>query len=160
MITLVTGEKNVGKSTYLYEWFRKEPVGCGVISIKEYDNDIHVGYDLLLLPIYTRIQLCTLIPPSYTPHRKDLIQGRFIFKKEAFDTAIDYILENLPPIGEPIWIDEVGILESEGKGFMPIIAKISNLGYDLRIGVRLSCLKKITQMLHNNHCEIIYVTPG
>lgn len=160
MITFITGLKNSGKSTYLYEWFKKEPIGSGVISIKRYVENIHIGYDLLLLPSCKQIQLCTLLSPTHITQAEDLIQGKFIFEKGIFEKSSQYISENLPQKGKPIWIDEIGLLEVEGKGFMPILKEISSLEYDMRIGVRLSCVYQIARMLHNNHIHIIYATSG
>lgn len=160
MITLVTGLKNTGKSSYLYNWFCREPVGFGVLSIKRFEGEVHSGYDLLFLPICKKVNLCTRMNESYTGCKEDLVRGNYIFDQSAFDQAYQFIQENLYYKKEPIWLDEIGILEIDGKGFWPIIKMIQPMDIELRLGVRLSCVYEFTRMIENNNFHIIYSTSG
>lgn len=160
MITLVTGLKNAGKSSYLYNWFCREPAGCGVLSIKRFEGKIHNGYDLLFLPIGKKVNLCTQIDKSYSHCQGELIQGNYMFDQVAFDQAYQFIQESTHYKKEPIWLDEIGILEINGKGFWPIIKMIQSIDVELRLGVRLSCVYEFTRMIDNNNFHIIYSTSG
>lgn len=161
MIILVTGPKNSGKSTYLLNWFENDPKGYGVLSMKRFKNNIHCGYDLIFLPSGKKLNLCNRYSVNDQIKDNDLIQGNYIFNQYAFDQAYSYITENITMSSLPIWLDEVGLLEIKGKGFMPTIRKIQHLNIEMRIGVRLSCVYEFARMIGNkNQFHIIYATSG
>lgn len=156
MVTLITGGKNAGKSSYLYDWFCKEPVGYGVLSMKRYVLGMHQGYDLLFLPSEVRINLCSKIPIDYVPQKDDIIQGNYLFDPQAFESACHFMISHLTEKDAPIWLDEVGNLEMSGKGFTPIIKLLCPAERDLRIGVRFSCIYGFTKLIGDNHFHVIY----
>lgn len=50
MITIITGEKNVGKTSYLEAWYDREKRGVGFCCRKVWHGEMCQGYDLVLFP--------------------------------------------------------------------------------------------------------------
>lgn len=155
MITIITGKKNSGKSTYLKQWYLEEKNGCGIISEKIFLADSHIGYNILLLPDEIKLPLCRL--PQYTEDLSgaELIQqGRYLFSSEVFKSVSDTLKEELPA-HSVLWLDEVGYLELFGYGYADIIDDAQKKQIELRLSVRETLLDKILHKFRLNDCRII-----
>lgn len=157
MITVVTGKKNAGKSSFLLEWFNSDPRGAGILTMKRYSGIRLEGYDIMLLPCGKRINLCEVLPEDYQPDDSELIQGKYLFDKNAFAEAEKYLLENLPDAEEPFWLDEVSYLELNGKGFYPLLHFALSMQPEIRLGVRESCLNELVSWFDKKEVSIIHL---
>ena len=135
MITLVTGEIDAGKTSYLRE--RASQTGAAAwLSVKSFP-----GYDLVMLPAGRRI-------PLARPTGSDVPRGWFPFRRFFFNPAAFAAAESCwaaldgPPPRELI-LDEVGPLELEGRGFAPLLRIFLAAGVDLAVSVRPSLLEAV-----------------
>jgi len=132
MITIITGKKNSGKTTYLKTHYKKTQKGDGFLSIKRFENDEFIGYDLLHLKtneLISFIRMKNILPNDWI---EIFDIGIFSFSKEGFKFAKN-ILENTKD--EPIFIDEIGPIEIlEQKGFYNLLKQ--NLDKELYVTVR------------------------
>lgn len=136
MITLITGDKNAGKSSYLESWYHCDPRGCGCISRKIYQQDRWLGYDLWLLPGCEQIPFIRLGAYFEMLDDEELIYyNRFAFSPKAFGEAIRRI-DAYPDSTSPLWIDEAGKQELTGHGFDALIRKALQSGRELRVVFR------------------------
>lgn len=155
MITIITGDKNSGKSTYLKNWYLQDRTGSGIISEKTFLGESHIGYDILFLPGKKKLPLCRL--PQYT---EDLLgndfiqQGRYLFCSLTFKTVENKLKEELNE-ESVLWLDEVGFLELYGYGYAKIIDEAQRRHIQLRITVRESLLDKILHKFRLTDCRII-----
>ncbi len=159
MITLITGQKDSGKTRFIESWYHKEPFGVGCISRKVFLNGIWIGYDLILLPGERAIPFIRLAALYDTLFDKKLIyHNRLVFSDAAFQKAIEWVKSSSVPKNEPLWLDEVGKQELWGDGFDPIIRQALNDGREMRMVFRqhlfdaLVCNYNITNYRRIN-CE-------
>lgn len=155
MITIVTGEKDSGKSSYLQNWYTKSPEGCGILSQKVIRNDLVAGYDMLLLPSLVRVPLCRT--SNYLNDLQTLdttTQGRFTFSASTFQEAISQTMPLLL-CADTFWLDEIGQLELNNQGYAPLLHFAMMQCCDLRLGVRLSLMPDIIECFDLHACQII-----
>lgn len=155
MITIVTGEKDSGKTNRLYNWYLKDPSGCGILTLKQFSGDVHIGYDLLLLPDNESFPLCRIPDFQTETDSPDLFrQGRFIFSQNAFDRAISYILK-MKNSGGVIWLDEIGYLELREQGFFTLLSRIISEGADVRMSIRNNIMDEVLSFYGIEYYDLI-----
>lgn len=137
MITIITGKKGSGKTTFIEQWYAQERVGVGCITKKVYISDKWIGYDLLLLPSHQSIPFIRLLAYKDTlPDSNLLYFNRFAFSQQAFQKA-EQLLKNAILAGDaPIWIDEIGNQELADNGFATVLREAIDKGVELRIVFR------------------------
>lgn len=116
MVTIVTGGIHDGKTTYMIGLFEANK-GDGFVSIKNMVDDYVEGFDYLQLSIKRSGPLATkkVIEPV-----RDVL-GPYHFNEEAMK-FIETGLEELVEEGiSPIYLDEIGQLELDKKGFYKIV---------------------------------------
>lgn len=139
MVTIITGDKNTGKTTYMESWYTRDSWGVGFLSRKVFDSGRFVGYDLVLLPGGEYLPLCRLDGQGEKEgisRERGIGQGRFIFDSHAFREASCWV--NAYPLreSEPVWIDEIGALELSGRGFDALLRTVLAKGHELRVVFR------------------------
>ena len=139
MINIIIGKKNSGKTTYLKNHYEKSQKGDGFLCIKHFENEEFTGYDILHLKTSEQISFIRIkdnLPKNWTEIYKI---GIFSFSKEGFEFAKN-ILDNTK--NEPIFIDEIGLLEIiHKKGFYDLLKQ--NLDKEIYITVRDSLYKDL-----------------
>ena len=150
-VTLITGERNSGKSERFLEAYRKVSTGIAICSEKMYDEDQVTGYRMRLLPDGIS---CPFIESE--EEMKDFdryeYQGHFRFRKEAFDRAIQFVMDHKE--ADTVWIDEVGKLELSGKGFAPLIRLLVKQDRDMVLVVRAPYVKTFCDLFLPDDCLI------
>ncbi|MGL5730356.1 MAG: nucleoside-triphosphatase [Bacteroidales bacterium] len=155
MITIITGDKNSGKSTYLKHWYLQDKIGSGVISEKTFLVNTHIGYDVVYLPGEEKIPLCRLSQYTEDLWGSELIQqGRYLFCSYTFKRVEEFLRKKLEE-ESVLWIDEVGFLELYGHGYAKIIDQAKKKNIQLRMTVRQSLLNKILYKFKLTDCRII-----
>lgn len=148
MITIITGEKDTGKSTFLKKWYESAPRGAGFYSRKAYRDNRFIGYDLLFLPgmrSFPFIRLTAdLARYGYEPSSFPICKGRFSFSAAGFRLAGEWIEKYALP-GQPVWIDEVGGLELTGGGFDESIRRALAAHRDVRMIFRKHLLQQLVK---------------
>lgn len=145
MVTIFTGKINSGKTRALRIHFEAERKGDGFFCIKRVEDEIHVGYDLLLIAENTTVPFirkkdCARSESSFTI-------GDWALLTDGFETA-EAKLECCIAQGiEPVYIDELGILETRGQCFFNKAKEVLQNKLALVTAVRESCLKEIIAVL-------------
>lgn len=144
MITIITGEKDTGKSSFLRKWYESVPRGIGFYSRKVFCHSRLIGYDLVFLPGFQTFPLIRL--PEWAAagelRVEGIRKGRFSFSPVGFRLARQWIGAYAIP-GEPVWIDEVGGLELAGGGFDELIRQVLLAHQDVRMVFRKHLLEKL-----------------
>ncbi|MEA2077208.1 MAG: nucleoside-triphosphatase [Candidatus Marinimicrobia bacterium] len=145
MINIITGNINSGKTGYLKDLYEKDPKGDGILSLKHYEDECFVGYDILHLKSGEKqafIRLKTKTPKNWNEKYK---VGKYSFSYDGFDLA-EKVLRNIE-LG-PIYIDEIGPLEIlEKKGFYGRLKNFIDKDIDLFLTVRSTLLDTLHDKL-------------
>jgi nucleoside-triphosphatase THEP1 len=154
MIYIITGEINQGKTEKALSIFSCKR-GDGFISRKTFKNNIFNGYEIVRLSTGESIPLACR--SDSTPLLWDEIYtvGSFSFSKKGFTFAESIADEIIKGDANPVFIDEIGPLELEGKGFFKILQKLLLTEKDIYITVRKSCLNDVIGAFKLEKYEII-----
>ncbi|MBN2300415.1 MAG: hypothetical protein JXC31_04410 [Acholeplasmataceae bacterium] len=145
MITIVTGKINEGKTTTLKAHYHEHKKGDGFISEKKMaDQKVHS---------YTSIRLSTqehklLMLHEYYYSESFASAGKIgpyfinLFTLDWIEKSISKMIEERI---EPIYLDEIGILEIKGYGYDRILRKMIDSKLDLIISAREDLFQSIIQ---------------
>lgn len=127
--------------------FAHQQKGDGFVSIKTMKDDNVLYYELERLS--TQESRLFIIHTEHDTRRFSQYKalGPYIFDLNVLidvEAVIDGFIHNRI---EPIYLDEVGILEAKKEFFFPIIKKVLDSNLDLIITVRESLVKEIIQVL-------------
>jgi nucleoside-triphosphatase THEP1 len=158
MIYIITGGIDEGKTREVEAIYRQMKKGDGWISRKVFLNEEFAGYEILRLS--TKEKLPLAYKKEYVPPGWDEIYtiGPFCFSKQAFDFAGKIIDEIIEKNIEPVFIDEIGPLELQGKGFCPMLGKILKTQKDIYIVVRSHCVDDVVNRFEIKNYEIIKIS--
>lgn len=156
MVTLITGDKDTGKTSFLLNWYNQYPLGVALLTVKHFQNKELTGYDLLLLPEGKAYKLCrTLSHIKELPVDEYSMQGSFFFDENVFEAAALYMIDNYKE-GDPVWIDEIGILEINDRGFYSLLQYFLKKNATLNLGVRECVLPLICKWFEPGSFRIIH----
>lgn len=154
MVGIVTGPINSGKTTRMSELHRKNG-GDGFIMIKTMDGNTVRSYHAQRLS--TGEKRLLVLREGYThPAFKEKTRiGPYRFEASTLhwvETTMKALIE-----GEiaPLYLDEVGILELEDKGFSNIINELSKTSKPFYISVRDTLVQKIINAYQLKNVHII-----
>lgn len=143
MIYLITGEINQGKSTRLQEIYQEQLQGDGFFNRRVYQGDCLLGQEIVHLASgESRLLSCVkdLIPEEW---HEECSYGRFSFSREGLDFGRKIIKNALSNQIQPLFIDEIGPLELEGKGFNEVFSQAITAKVDMYVVVRQRCLTSV-----------------
>lgn len=173
MITILTGDKNAGKTSYLEAWYDREKRGVGFCCRKVWHGETCEGYDLVLFPDggsrpFIRLKEEPFFAAeawgegseksSFRPAQRSFPANRFAVGEEKpesgsssrfhFDPAgfllAEQWIRNHPwSRTAPVWIDEIGRLELEGKGFDALFRRVLAERREIRVVFRKQVLKDL-----------------
>ena len=145
MVYIITGGIDEGKTREIEAIYRQMNKGDGWISRKVFLNEEFVGYEIQRLSTNEKIPLA--YKREYAPPGWDEIYaiGPFCFSKRAFEFAGRIIDEIIEKNINPVFIDEIGPLELQGKGFSPMLEKILKTQKDVYIVVRSHCVEDVVK---------------
>lgn len=142
MITVITGPVNCGKSTKLLELYQKTKKGDGFICEKYFDEGKFKGYNLRRLGT-NQIKNFIFLKNQQPNIKSNLEIGRFVFDPEIFRWA-EYTYKTLISNNiEPIYMDEIGPMELNHKGFHDIFKEILATNLDIYFSCRISLVDEI-----------------
>ncbi len=140
MIQIITGPRHCGKTSRLLSMFAANQSGDGFVSIKQIypGGNQTSGYHLLHLSSQTsyplarrsRIRHSRFAPAS--PYRL----GDFEFFPAAFTQSESLLALLIQNRIQPIYLDEIGLLELNDHGFAPILPRLIESGLDLVLSIR------------------------
>lgn len=115
-VFIYTGEKGVGKSTYLQEMFLQKLNVCGILQPRingiKYLVDVISGEK-------RKLEL-----QNQTEEEKIVTIGNYIFSEETFLWGQQKLIYAIQSTNRLIIIDEIGPLELSGSGLEPILSEI------------------------------------
>lgn len=141
-LTIITGQKDSGKSTVFLQRYRLARHGVGIFSCKKILAGRVWGYDLVLLPQEEQIPPFALLSEQTPTDVPGLRHGMFWFSSVAFWQAIDSMLHSS---SDTYWIDEVGKIEIDNKGFAPLLHDAIAKGKHLILTVRENHVDRLLQ---------------
>lgn len=158
MKTIVIGKINDNKTTTMLELYKKRGTGDGFVSIKHMIQDTVHSYDAM--------QLST--------HEQRLFIKRDIFYDNDFrvccklgpyyfsDETMAWIKETMLTLAQrgvtPLYLDEIGVLELDNKGFHDVLKTLVSMNVDLVLSVREDLVDKIIKHYNLNDVTVIKST--
>lgn len=155
MIHFVTGKINSGKTTRLVELYERNQLGDGFIAFKVMRGNIVERYDARQLssqetfPYVVRDQFDTGSKPilcQIGPYRFYEAAIRHI--ECEIRRFIDYSIE-------PIYLDEIGMLEIQKQGFYTIFQEMVDSNLDCVVSARQDLIEKIVETFHIKQYRIL-----
>jgi nucleoside-triphosphatase len=157
-IIIITGEKGQGKSSLMQmiaSHLEKTGIKTGgIIAPSVVENNLRTGYDIINLNTGKREIL------ARTQGDEAMLKlGKYFFYERGFkfgESALD--LKNNQE-AKIIFIDEIGFLELENKGWAQAFSKAIDSGKPLIIAVRTYLLEKVIKKWHISDPLIINAEP-
>lgn len=155
MIHFVTGKINSGKTTRLVELYERNQLGDGFIAFKVMRGNIVERYDARQLssqetfPYVIRDQFDTGSKPilcQIGPYRFYEAAIRHI--EREIRRFIDYSIE-------PIYLDEIGMLEIQKQGFYTIFQEMVDSNLDCVVSARQDLIEKIVETFQIKQYRIL-----
>jgi len=148
MIHFVTGPINSGKTTTMMELYRKRGKGDGFVALKTMEEKNVHHYDMMRLSTGEKQLLIVRhddLPDDVVV--SDSIGPYHMLKKGKIwvETCIKNMISKHI---EPIYFDEIGILETQGEGFSELLKEMLHSGLDLVLSVRDSLMPAIIERYH------------
>jgi nucleoside-triphosphatase THEP1 len=178
MTYIISGKRNSGKTSAMEEKFNSLTAGAaaggvagaaadtavnaaGFICKKiPGDSDNPEGYNLVDLSTKKEFPFIISIP-SLIPGKKgnfnagDFVFGRYLFLHSAIDIATDIFQKALETDVDIFFIDEIGSLELEGRGFADILTKATDSFKDIYIAVRSEFTEDVVNSFYLRECKIL-----
>jgi len=155
MVYLITGKLNSGKTTKTIELFSQYPKGEGFVSVKTMNGLEVVKFDLVKLSTSEKRVLAYKTPYYQNQYLSTTRLGEYYFQDETFLWAESEIDLAMSTKKEPIFIDEVGLLELNGQGFYSIIQKLIQADYWCYIAIRDTYLPRFVELFQIKAYKII-----
>lgn len=157
MVTIITGKIDSGKTTRLLSLYNESKTGDGFIIKKVYEQGIHIGQDVLRLS--TGECKPFSLKKGRLPRCWDEIYccGPYSFSGQGLSFANNIIIDALQMNFEPLYIDEIGPLELQEKGFFNILTLILASRKNSYITVRETCLHAVISKFNIHQFEVVNV---
>lgn len=159
MIYIVTGKINSGKTTRMLRLYQSINQGDGIVFIKTMKDNQPIVYHAHRLSTATRFEI--ILRDTYQPKAYPLAFqiGPYGFSQAGVKKIATLIHTWLNDETNPIFFDEIGILEVQKKGFYSILKPLFDSNKTLYISIRESLLEaflktfKITNyaIVRSNH---------
>ena len=140
---MITGPREIGKTTLCARLTRSLPMVDGVISPAMYDQDGRkIGFACRNIGTGESLEL----------GRSDLLldgpgTGRYSFSRDVLEKAVAWIEGALTRKAGVTMIDEIGPLElRRGLGFSPVLGRLASAG-DLILVVREELLPELAELI-------------
>jgi nucleoside-triphosphatase THEP1 len=157
MLHIVTGDLDSGKSRFLMEHHKNRHQGDGVIALKILDGEGIVGYDAYFIGRDLSVPLMRhqdALPENFP--RKERI-GPFYYDPKTFILMNAYLIDLIQKKTNPIYIDEIGRLELDGRGLDRVMKYGFHPDADVYLVIRDELLHTIINHYHLKPDEIIDV---
>ena len=146
MIYIICGEFNSGKTAKIKSIYLKDKRGDGFITEKMYRDSVFYGYETVRLS--TGESVIQSLKSEFFPALEIPLytKGAFSFFSEGFTFADAVIDDVILKETCPVFIDEIGPLELQGKGFNELFKKIITTDRTIYFTVRNYCLEKVISL--------------
>ena len=154
MVTVLKGGINQGKTTKILAIYNRKKSGDGFVTRKVFEKGFFIGYEIVRLSSMESKPF--IFKTGYEPGHwvEDFKYGPFTFSKEAIVFAESIMDEIIKSGTDPIYIDEVGPVELQGKGFHKSLKMALESGRNLFVTVREACVDDVLKLFKINDYEI------
>lgn len=155
MIHFVTGKINSGKTTRLVELYERNQSGDGFIAFKVMRGNLVERYDARQLsshetfPYVIRDQFDS----GTKPIRCQI--GPYRFYEEAIRHIELEVRRMIEYSIEPIYLDEIGMLEIQKQGFYAIFQEMVDSNLDCVVSARHDLIEQIVETFHIKQYKIL-----
>ncbi len=137
MITIVSGDINQGKTSWMKKHFESQKKGDGFLSIKTFEKNEHSGYDLIRLSTGQSVPFIRKVSHLPQDWQESFRIGSFFsFNFAGLEFAQKIVNESIQTNESPFYFDEVGPMELEGKCFANDLELLLSSKIDMIIAVR------------------------
>ncbi|WP_315117402.1 nucleoside-triphosphatase [uncultured Clostridium sp.] len=155
MINIVTGKVNSGKTSKLIDIFNTLGKGDGFFNRKIYIDGCYIGQEIVVMSTgESRAWSHRVIPPG--KWQQDFCYETYSFSKDGLEFAENIITPLLSSAIEPIYIDEIGPLELQEKGFHKLFMSSVVSKKELYVVIRESCIKDVIEKYNIENYKMIY----
>jgi len=142
-INILAGKMNSGKTSKMIEIYEKLKKGDGFVSIKTMYKDKVYGYEILKLSSNEKMQF--ILNEQYIGDKwQEIFKiGSYSFSKQAMQFIEKEIEKMISCKITPIFLDEIGNLELQDKGFSNILNKLVKSESEIYITIREDLVKSI-----------------
>lgn len=155
MINIITGKINSYKTTRIKKIYDEDKLGDGFISVKTMKEDKVLYYELEHLK--TGAKRISIIHTGHYPNQfinYDQV-GPYVFDLDYLKEVEQEIEEMIKKRVEPIYLDEIGLLEINKKYFYAILKKIVDSELEAYITVRNTLIASVIDVLKLKDYKII-----
>ncbi len=153
MVTLIAGPVNSGKTTRMAALYR-EKGGDGFLCPKYMEKGIHLGYNLVHLKTGKNLPFVrtgTAIPGDWDEAFRF---GPYSFSEKAQKQAATIIETSIESGTSPIFLDEIGPVELENRGFAPLFRTLLKSEITIYVSVRDFLLEQIIEFFEIKNNQI------
>ena len=155
-ISVICGAINSGKTSFLADFVKEAEVSFkmgGVISPKRFEKGEFLGYDLMEV---TTGMIQPILRKGENPGVESI--GNFNIVNQGFQEGNHIIVNSLNC--EILIIDEIGILELEGRGFRRGLEKaLAEYRSELVLSIRESLVGAYKELMAVYSGEIVFLYP-
>jgi nucleoside-triphosphatase THEP1 len=157
MIHIITGSINSGKTTKLLSLYNELKAGDGFILPKAFIEGNYTGQQIVRLS--TGIGIPFSFKKDYTPAYWDekYCLDVYSFSHQGFEFATETVKDIVSNKVSPVFIDEIGPLELEDKGFFQLLLQLLSEDHTMYISVREFLLENVIDKFEIKQYEIIRV---
>lgn len=116
-LKIITGVKNLGKTTKLIDTFDLYKSAAGFAIPKIYENGNHVGYEIMDLESKERRKYAFFKNKHASDNDFSFSFGPFVFSQDAFIFASNIMNRAIEKNKSTFFFDEIGKIELMGNGF-------------------------------------------
>ena len=143
MIKIISGHINTFKTTKLIETYDAQKKGDGFAALKYMkQNQVHY-YNAINLKSKEQKLLSMHIDFFQNDFEICCQIGPYVFNQETVDWVTGHIEQMINQNIQPIYFDELGMLELAGQGFHHLFKKMLNSKLDLIIVIRTDLIQKM-----------------
>ena len=136
MVTVITGPINSGKTTRIQEIYKNLKSGDGFASIKNMESSQVKGFDVMRLSTGETKPFIRRSGEQPGGWRENCTLGPYTISDEVIKWVNREISKLAESDTESILLDEIGILEIEGKGFSKALITMLGSEKDIFITTR------------------------
>ncbi len=154
-VHIVTGEVNSGKTARLLSIYRSLGCGDGFINAKIFREGHFTGQRIIRLST-GESEIFSIIS-EFTPPDWDEVYkyGDFSFSGKGQEFAHNAVYSIIGQGIEPVFIDEIGPLELQKKGFYDIMSMLLGTKSEIYTAVRKSCMDSVLKEFNIKAYDII-----
>lgn len=129
MITIITGQRNIGKTTYVHSLAESLSNVGGFVTLKKFEDDRFLGYDI------QDVKTGRCVPLLLLDAETEEHIGAFYLQPSGLELGLAAVRSAILS-DDVILMDEVAQMELGGQGFYSVLIEALTSGKTLYITIR------------------------